>query len=168
MKFFKEELKDLHAFAFDVDGVLARAEILLHPGGDLMRSMNTKDGFAIRLALEKGYPIAIISGARSESIRDRFVTLGTSDVFLDAKDKWVLLQQFMKKYKLSSQEVLYMGDDLPDLKVMTQVGMPVCPSDAVSEVQAVSKYISPFPGGCGCVRDVIEQVLRARSDWPKT
>lgn len=165
MAFFKEELKTIRAFAFDIDGVMARSEVMLHPDGDLMRTMNTKDGYAIQQAIKKGYPIAIISGAKSESIRKRFEALGTSDVFLDSYDKWDKMQVFLERYGLESGDVLFMGDDLPDLEVMSKVGMPVCPNDAVSEIQQVSKYISTYAGGQGCVRDVIEQVLRARSDW---
>jgi len=166
MAFFKEELTKVRAFAFDVDGVLARGEVILHPGGDLMRTMHTKDGFAIRYALQKGYPVAIISGARSESIRDRMKTLGGGDIYLDSRNKWKDLKHFIDLHGLTTRDLLYMGDDLPDLEVMQRVAVPTCPNDAVTEIQSVSKYISPFPGGQGCVRDVIEQVLRAHGNWP--
>ena len=165
MSFFKEELKKIKAFAFDVDGVLARSEMVLHPSGDLMRSMNSKDGFALHFAVQAGYPVAIITGARSESIRVRFNFLGISDVYLDSTHKWSDLLRFIDKYHISASEVLYMGDDLPDYDVMSRVGLPTCPNDAVSEIQSVSRYISSLPGGEGCVRDVIEQVLRAQHQW---
>ena len=127
--------------------------------------MNTKDGFAIQQALRHGFPVAVVSGARSENIRLRFHNLGTEDVFLNSPDKWLDLVKFMEKHHLDASMVLYMGDDLPDLEVMRRVAIPVCPSDAASEIQAVSMYISPFAGGTGCVRDVIEQVLRAQGYW---
>lgn len=165
MSFFKEDLRNITAFVFDVDGVISCNQVLLHASGDMMRTVNTRDGFAIKTAIEAGFKVGIITGARSESLRGRFKELGTEDVFLGSFDKIVDLRLFIKKYHLDLSQVLYMGDDIPDLEAMKEVGMPTCPTDATTEVQAVSRYISNQPGGHGCVRDVIEQVLRAQGLW---
>jgi len=165
MSFFKEDLRNIAAFVFDVDGVISSNQVLLHASGDMMRSVNTRDGFAIKTAIEAGFKVGIITGARSESLRDRFKDLGTEDVFLGSLDKIIDLQSFVTKYQLALGQVLYMGDDIPDLGAMKLVGMPTCPNDATNEVQAVSRYISNYPGGYGCVRDVIEQVLRTQGFW---
>ncbi len=165
MSFFKEDLRKIRAFAFDMDGVLSTNELLLHPGGDMMRSVNTRDGFAIRKAIGDGFPVAVITGARSESIQKRFAELGVKDVYLGSDDKVSDLENWTGKRKIDPAQVLYMGDDIPDLLVMKQVGMPTCPSDAASEIMAAAKYISTYSGGHGCVRDVIEQVLRAQGFW---
>lgn len=165
MSFFKEDLRNIRAFIFDVDGVISANQVILHASGDLMRSVNTRDGFAIKTAIESGFKVGIITGARSESLRGRFKDLGTDDVFLGSVNKIVDLHSFVSKYQLELNQVLYMGDDVPDLDSMKVVGMPTCPNDATSEVQAVSRYISNYPGGYGCVRDVIEQVLRTQGLW---
>jgi 3-deoxy-D-manno-octulosonate 8-phosphate phosphatase (KDO 8-P phosphatase) len=165
MSFFKEDLRNIKAFVFDVDGVISSNQVLLHASGDLVRSVNTRDGFAIKTAIEAGFKVGIITGARSESLRGRFNDLGTEDIFLGSLDKIVDLQSFAAKYQLELSQILYMGDDVPDLGAMKKVGMPTCPNDATNEVQAVSRYISNYPGGHGCVRDVIEQVLRTQGFW---
>jgi len=165
MPFFKEQLVGIRSFVFDVDGVLANAQVVLHPSGDLMRTMNTKDGYAIYKAVMSGYLVCIISGAKSASIRERFMSLGVKDVYLDSKNKLKDLTEFAQKYSLPFEEILYMGDDLPDLEAMNMVGLATCPSDAVEEVQSCSAYISDLAGGAGCVRDVIEQVMRAQKKW---
>jgi len=165
MSFFKEDLRNIKAFVFDVDGVISPNQLLLHSSGDMMRSVNTRDGFAIKKAIEEGFKVAVITGARSESLRLRFGELGTEDVFLNSIDKVTDLQAFVKKYRLEFYQILYMGDDIPDLGPMHLVGMPTCPCDATSEVQSASRYISAHSGGYGCVRDVIEQVLRSQGLW---
>ena len=162
---FKEGLSAVKAFAFDVDGVLSSPEVYLHPNGELMRSMNTKDGYALQYAVKKGYPIAIITGGKTNSVAERFRGLGITDIYLGASYKIDDLNDFIVKYGLSPIEVLYMGDDLPDYEVLKKVGVPCCPADAVEEIKAVSHYISSFEGGKGCVRDVIEQVLRLHGRW---
>jgi len=162
---FKEELSTVRAFAFDVDGVLSQPEIYLHPSGELMRSMNTKDGYAIQYAVKRGYPIAIITGGRSENVAMRFRGLGITDIYLGSSYKPDDFKDFLFKYDLKAEDVLYMGDDLPDIEVMQKSGVPCCPADAVEEVKALSHYISPHKGGRGCVRDVIEQVLRLHGRW---
>jgi 3-deoxy-D-manno-octulosonate 8-phosphate phosphatase (KDO 8-P phosphatase) len=165
MSFFKEDLRNIKAFVFDVDGVISSNQILLHLSGDMMRSVNTRDGFAIKTAIDAGFKVGIITGARSESLKGRFRDLGTDDVYLGSVDKMIDLLSFVEKYGLAFNDILYMGDDIPDLAVMKAVGMPTCPNDATNEIQAVSRYISNYPGGMGCVRDVIEQVLRTQGYW---
>ena len=165
MNNFKEGLKDVKAFAFDVDGVLSKPEIYLHPSGELMRSMNTKDGYALQYAVKRGYPIAIITGGRSDNVAKRFRGLGITDIYLGASFKPDNFEDFLFKYSLEAREVLYMGDDLPDYHVMQLAGVPCCPADAVDEIKVVAHYISPRRGGEGCVRDVIEQVLRLHGRW---
>jgi 3-deoxy-D-manno-octulosonate 8-phosphate phosphatase (KDO 8-P phosphatase) len=165
MSFFKEDLRTIKAFVFDVDGVISSNQVQLHASGDMMRSVNTRDGFAIKAAIDAGFKVGIITGARSESLRGRFNDLGTEDVYLFSSDKIADLKAFVEKYQLELSQILYMGDDIPDLGAMKLVGMPTCPNDATTEVQAVSRYISNFPGGHGCVRDVIEQVLRTQGYW---
>jgi 3-deoxy-D-manno-octulosonate 8-phosphate phosphatase (KDO 8-P phosphatase) len=162
---FKEGLRAVKAFVFDVDGVLSSPQVLLHPSGDLMRTMNTKDGYALQYAVKRGYPIAIITGGNTESVALRFKGLGITDIYLGSSYKLEDLKDFLYKYDLKPEDVLYMGDDLPDYEVMTKVGVPCCPSDAVEEIKSVAHYISPFAGGKGCARDVIEQVLRLHGRW---
>jgi len=162
---FKEGLKAVRAFAFDVDGVLSSPEVYLHPTGELMRSMNTKDGYAIQYAVKRGYPIAIITGGTSENVGQRFRGLGLTDIYLGSSYKPDDFTDFLFKYDLKPEEVLYMGDDLPDYEVMKRAGVPCCPADAVDEIKSTAHYISPFGGGKGCARDVIEQVLRLQGRW---
>jgi len=165
MSFFKEDLKHINAFVFDVDGVFSNSSLFLESDGKLLRTMNIKDGFAIRYAASVGYPIGIISGGDSESVRIRFNLLGVKDVFLQSRNKLKDFQKFILKHKLDPSEVLYMGDDIPDFEVMKKVGLPTCPLDASEEIKSISKYISDSKAGDGCVRDVVEQVLRSQSKW---
>ena len=165
MAFFKEQLIRVTAFVFDVDGVLANAKVVLHPSGDLMRTMNTKDGYAIQRAVREGLSIAIITGAKSVSIRSRFEAIGITDIYLDSDDKQRDLSDFLEGNNIDPLDVLYMGADLPDLEAIKSVGLPTCPADAVEEIQSACAYISNLNGGEGCVRDVIEQVLRAQKKW---
>ena len=162
---FKERLRKVKAFAFDVDGVLSNPKVYLLPGGEMMRSMNTKDGYALQHAARRGYPVAIITGATTESVGERFRRLGITDIHLGASYKMDRFSEFVRKYGIEMKDVLYMGDDLPDLEVMQAAGVPCCPSDAVDEIKALSLYVSPLPGGEGCARDVIEQVLRLHGHW---
>jgi 3-deoxy-D-manno-octulosonate 8-phosphate phosphatase (KDO 8-P phosphatase) len=162
---FKEGLKAVKAFVFDVDGVLSSPEVFLHPTGEIMRSMNTKDGYALQYAVKHGYPVAIITGGNTESVAMRFKGLGITDIYLASSYKLDDFKDFLFKYDLEPGDVLYMGDDLPDLEVMKMVGIPCCPADAVEEIKSVAHYISPFKGGKGCVRDVMEQVLRLQGRW---
>lgn len=165
MSHFKEELIHIQAFAFDVDGVFSNSNVYLYPTGELLRTMNIKDGYAVQHAVKQAFPIAIITGGFSESVRTRFNALGVTDVYLKCADKREALEDFRFKYGLELDRIMYMGDDIPDYEAMTRVRLPVCPSNASPEIKSISKYISHLPGGEGCVRDVIEQVLRAHGKW---
>lgn len=165
MTHFKEELVHIRAFAFDVDGVFSNANVYLHPSGELMRTMNTKDGFAVQFAVKSGFPVAIITGGASESVRIRFNGLGVTDVYLKCPDKREALEDFRFKYGIALDQIMYMGDDLPDYVAMSRVRLAVCPSDAMPEIKAIAHYISDRAGGEGCIRDVVEQVLRAQGKW---
>ena len=162
---FKEDLQRVKAFAFDVDGVLSNPKVYVHPDGELVRTMNTKDGYAIQYAVKRGYPIAIITGGKTESVGKRFRNLGLTDIYLGSYQKVDDFEDFIAKYGFDAEDVLYMGDDLPDYNVMKKAGVACCPSDAVEEIKSISDYISHLPGGEGCARDVIEQVLRLHGRW---
>jgi 3-deoxy-D-manno-octulosonate 8-phosphate phosphatase (KDO 8-P phosphatase) len=162
---FKEDLMMVKAFAFDVDGVLSCDTIPMHPNGEPMRTANIKDGFALQKAVKLGYPISIITGGNTQSVRNRYQALGIEDIYMGASHKMEQLNEWMALRSLKPENVLYMGDDLPDFYVMQTVGIPVCPADAVEEVKSLCKYISDRNGGRGCARDVIEQVLRAHGKW---
>lgn len=162
---FKEDLKKVKAFALDVDGVLSRQEMPLSAQGELVRTACAKDGYALMYCVRKGYPVAIISGGRGPGMRERFERLGITEIHLGVADKVEVFEGFLQRHGLSASEVLFMGDDIPDYRVMSMVGFPVCPADACEEIKSVSRYISDLPGGLGCVRDVISQVLKARGDW---
>jgi len=165
MSNFKEELRKVKAFVFDVDGVLSNSTMGLHPGGEPMRTINIKDGYALQLAIKKGYPIAIITGGNSSAVKKRFLNLGITDIYLNSFDKRKNLIHFVNKQGLEASSVLYMGDDLPDYNPMQFVGFPTCPADAVAEIKQISRYISHLNGGEGCARDIIEQVLRLHRKW---
>lgn len=162
---YKQILPKINTFIFDVDGVLTNGTLTIMPDGELVRHMNVKDGYAMKNALNKGFRVCIISGGTNEGVRNRLQALGIDDVFLGAHDKIKQYNELVKKYNLKPENVLYMGDDVPDYPVMKLVGLPACPNDAVREIQQVSKYISDKKGGEGCVRDVIEQVLRVQNKW---
>lgn len=162
---FKSDLKKVKALAFDVDGVLSSDCVPLHVSGEPMRMVNIKDGYAMQLAVKKGYHLAIITGGKTEAVRMRFEGLGIKDVYMGSAVKMRDFEDFMKKHGLSSEEVLYMGDDIPDFPVLKACGFPCCPADAASEIKNICCYISPFEGGKGCARDVIEQVMKANGDW---
>lgn len=159
------DLQKIRAFAFDVDGVLSSSCIPLGEDGMPCRMVNIKDGFAIVQAVRKGYPIAIITGGTSDSVERRFRALGVQDIYQGAAHKLPVLKEWLQKKGLAPEEVLYMGDDIPDYTCMKYVGLGCAPSDAAMEIKSVAGYISDLPGGGGCGRDVIEQVLKANSDW---
>jgi len=161
---FKELLPRIKAFAFDVDGVFS-GNIYITNSGEQLRSMNMKDGYAIQFAVKKGFPIAIITGGNSEAIKHRFNGLGVTDIYMKSSSKIEDYNDFLSKYSLNAEEVMYMGDDIPDYEVMSKTGVPVCPSDAAEEIKQISLYISNIKGGQGCVRDVLEQVLRVQGKW---
>jgi 3-deoxy-D-manno-octulosonate 8-phosphate phosphatase (KDO 8-P phosphatase) len=162
-----EKLKNIKAFILDVDGVLTNGEITVAENGDQMRHFNVKDGYAISHAVKSGYYIAVISGGHSRGVITRLNTLGVKDVFLGISHKLEVFERVLVDMKLNPEEILYMGDDIPDLDIMQRVGLPTCPADACEEVKAVAAYISPIVGGRGCVRDVIEKVLKIQDQWMK-
>jgi 3-deoxy-D-manno-octulosonate 8-phosphate phosphatase (KDO 8-P phosphatase) len=161
---FKELLANVKAFAFDVDGVFSH-NVFLHSSGELMRSMNIKDGYAVQYAVKKGFPLAIITGGNSDAIRIRFEYLGVKDIYLRSHNKVHDFNDFLLRYDLKAEQILFMGDDLPDYELMKMAGIPTCPADAAEEIKALAKYISYKTAGEGCVRDVIEQVLRVQGVW---
>lgn len=165
MSNFKEDLVKIKAFAFDVDGVLSQTYVPMFPNGEPMRTANIKDGYALQLAIKKGYHIAIITGGRTEAIETRFKSLGITDIFMGCNDKLPVFNQWLDKHNITADQVMYMGDDIPDLPIMRIAGLAVAPADAAQEVKAISKYISDRRGGEGCVRDVVEQVLRVHNHW---
>lgn len=152
-------------FVFDVDGVLTDGTLFVLPEAVMARRMNIKDGYALQLAVKKGYNVVIISGGNSPEVQERLNKLGVTDVYMRVEDKDSLLRNYMHLKNVSVGEVLFMGDDIPDYEVMKNVGLPCCPADAVTEIKGISKYISPYKGGEGCARDVIEKVLKLRDDW---
>lgn len=165
MGFFKEELKNIKAFIFDVDGVLSNDTSPLNKYGEPVRTSNVKDGFAIRNAVNLGFPVGVITGGYMESVRLRHEKLGVKFYYDKVRDKVECLNDFIEKTGIEAKYILFMGDDLVDYNVMMEVGIPVCPKDAANEIKAISKYISNKKGGEGCVRDVIEQALRAQNKW---
>ena len=159
------DLKKIKAVVFDVDGVLSAETIVLDSTGEPLRTVNIKDGYAIQLAMKQGLRVAIMTGGKTEAVRKRYAGLGVEDVFMGCSVKIKTYDEFLQKHGLADDEVMYMGDDIPDLEVMRRVGCPVCPKDACAEVREASLYVSDRCGGCGCGRDVIEQTLRAQGLW---
>lgn len=162
---FKELLPQITTFMFDVDGVLSSNMVQLLPGEEPIRTANIKDGYAMQLAVKKGYRLVIITGGKSEAIEERYSRLGLKDIYMRSSIKMKDFNEVVEKYQLSMDEIMYMGDDIPDLQVMQNVGVPCCPADAAQEIQKVSVYISNKDGGMGCARDIIEQVLKAQDNW---
>lgn len=164
-KSYKEHLKEITTFIFDVDGVMTDGSLLINTQGEMLRSMNVKDGYAIKTALNHNFNICIISGGTNEGVRSRLQALGVTDIHLGAHSKIDFLNDYTQKYNVKPENILYMGDDIPDYPVMKLVGLPCCPQDAVKEIKEISKYVSHKKGGKGCVRDVIEQVLKVHGKW---
>ena len=161
------ELSKIKAFAFDVDGVFTDGGILCDLQGELYRTFDAKDGFAVRMAVMNGYPVGIITGGRSVSIRQRFLTSGVAgeDVYLGSRDKVADFLDFCSRHGVAPEEVLFVGDDIPDLPVLRMCGCALCPADAVEEVKAACHVVSEYPGGKGCVRHAVESVMKERGDW---
>lgn len=162
---FKQLLRTVKAVVLDVDGVLTDGSLVLTPDGEQVRTMNIKDGYALQLAVKKGIKIAVITGGKSDSVKKRLNGLGIFDVYLGSSDKEDSLNEFLSIYELSAAEILYMGDDMPDYAVMKKVGIATCPADAVPEIKALCIYQSQKNGGEGCVRDILEQILKAQGKW---
>ena len=157
--------KKIKAFVLDVDGVLTDGSLLLLEDGQMARRMNIKDGYAMQLAIKKGYHILVISGGSSDAVKLRLQKLGVVEVNMNVTDKKTVLLKYMTTYSLEKEQVLYMGDDIPDLLPMQMAGMACCPADAVPEIKNIAHYISVNNGGFGCVRDVIEKVLKLNGHW---
>ena len=164
-KSYKEIMPQITTFIFDVDGVLTDGTVTIFPNGELIRKMNTKDGFALKTAVDIGYNFCIITGGSNMSVKSRLEGLGIKDIYLGAHNKIEQMYQYIDIHNISLENILYMGDDIPDYPSMALVGLPTCPKDAVQEIQNISKYISQKRGGKGCVRDVIEQVLKVQDKW---
>ncbi|WP_126971099.1 KdsC family phosphatase [Gynurincola endophyticus] len=160
-----DQLKNIKAFVFDMDGVLTDGSLTVHPEGELIRTMNVKDGYAMQFAIKRGYKMAVISGGVSQPAEIRFQKLGLTAIHMGVRDKVEVLKRFMSEEGINAGEVLYVGDDIPDLEVMQMVGVSACPHDAVPEIQAIAHYISPVAGGKGCVREIIEKVLKLQKKW---
>lgn len=155
----------VNTFIFDYDGVLSDGSVILTSDGDALRTANVKDGYAMQLAVKKNYRIVIISGGYSESMKRRFESLKIEDVFLGVDKKIDIYNQYLKTHNLENENVLFMGDDIPDYEIMLAAGVPTCPADAVEEIKRLATYISHQAGGQGCVRDIIEQVLKVQGKW---
>lgn len=164
-KSYKEYLKDITTFVFDVDGVFTDGTLLITSEGQMLRRMSVKDGYALKTAIQKGYNICIITGGTDPGVRKRLEGLGVKEIFLGAHHKEEPLKDYLSRYEIKPENVLYMGDDMPDIPPMKLVALPTCPQNAIPEVKEVVKYISHRKGGDACVRDVIEQVLKVRGDW---
>lgn len=159
------EFKKVTTFIFDIDGVLTDGTLLVLPDGLQARQMHVKDGFGLQMAIRSGYHVFIISGGISEESKKRLENLGLKEIHIGISDKTKFVADMLKRKKIKWEEVLYMGDDLPDLPLMTRVGLSTCPADAVNELRQIVKYVSPMNGGRGCVRDVIEKVLKVNGHW---
>lgn len=162
---YKTKLSRIKALAFDVDGVFTDGTVQLLPGHEPIRTFHSKDGYAIQVAARQGFLLAVITGGKSETVKERLKTLGVQDVWLGARHKIEAYEEWLAMYDLRDEEVLYMGDDLPDTEVLQRAGLSCCPHDSAPEIRAIVDYISPIDGGKGCVREVIEQVLRAQGKW---
>jgi len=162
---YKEIMNDITTFIFDIDGVLTDGSVFVTNEGEILRTMNIRDGFALKAAVESGYHVCVISGGSNEGVRVRLRNLGITDIHLGSPDKVETYKEYIELYKIKPEQVLYMGDDIPDYHVMQLVGLPTCPQDASPEIKAISKYISHKNGGKGAAREVIEQVMKVQDKW---
>ena len=165
MKNFKQKLTRVKTLLFDVDGVLTNGQVFLMESGEVLRNLNSKDGFALRLAAKKGYRIAVITAGSSQMVKKTLESFGVQDVFLSQHNKLQCYKDFINEHNLNEDEILYMGDDLPDYEVMQRVGVAACPNNSAHEIKEICIYISNRNGGEGCVRDIIEQVMRSQGTW---
>jgi|TARA_B100000424_G_scaffold128310_1_gene97119 3-deoxy-D-manno-octulosonate 8-phosphate phosphatase (KDO 8-P phosphatase) len=162
---YKEKLINIKAFIFDVDGVLTDGSLLVSENGELLRTMNVKDGYAMKHAINKGFIIGIISGGTNQAVKLRLKNLGIEDVHLKSYDKIIHFNNFRDKHNLNNEDILVMGDDLPDIPIIKAAGLGCCPQDAAPEVKSICDYVSQDFGGKGCVRDIIEQVMKIHNKW---
>lgn len=160
-----DKFKAVKAFVFDVDGVFTDNKVQVTENGDQLRSMSIRDGLGVKLTLTKGFPICIITGGRSQGVIKRLSGLGIEHIYSGVEDKWPIFQQFLRHFNLKANEICYMGDDLPDLQILQKVGLSACPADAIPEIRNLVDYCSPIVGGSGCVRDVLEKVLKTQDKW---
>ncbi len=165
MELVLSKLKTIKAFIFDVDGVLTDGNVLTTEKGEMLRTFNIKDGYALQHALKLKYPVGIISGGKTEGVRLRLEFLGIKNIYLGQKNKKDAFQNFLNTHKLNAEDILYMGDDIPDLELIKMSGLGCCPKDAVVDILQVADFISPYEGGKGCVRDIIEKTLKAQQTW---
>jgi len=163
-KSYKELLRDINTFVFDVDGVLADNNVILFPG-EVLRTMNSRDGYALQFAIKKQYNVCIITGGNSKEVKNRLERFGITDVFLSVSNKLPVFEEYLKNKNISKNQVLYMGDDIPDYQCLEKAGVATCPSNAAEEIKTISDYVSPVVGGRGCARDVIEQTLKVQGKW---
>ena len=161
---YKERLNNITTFMFDVDGVLTNGRVLLFQG-EVLRTLNAKDGYSLQYASKMGYSIFIITGGNSSDVKDRLLGLGVKEVHLSSYNKMAVYEDIKKRHNLKDEEIVYMGDDIPDYEVMSTVGLAACPQDAAVEIKEISHYESPYNGGQNCVRDIIEQTLRLQDKW---
>lgn len=164
-KSYKELMNSITTFIFDVDGVLTDSSVHVTSTGVMLRTMNIRDGYAMKAAVESGYNVCVISGGSNEGVRVRLRNLGITDIHLATHDKVETFNEYTELYNIKPEQVLYMGDDIPDFHVMKLVGLPACPQDSVPEIKQIAKYISHRNGGHGAVRDVIEQVMKVQGKW---
>jgi 3-deoxy-D-manno-octulosonate 8-phosphate phosphatase (KDO 8-P phosphatase) len=164
-KSYKELMNNITTFILDVDGVLTDSSVHVTSTGEMLRVMNIRDGYAMKAAVDSGYHVCVISGGSNEGVRIRLENLGITEIYLGAPDKVKLFNEYIKAYNINPEQVLYMGDDIPDYHVMQLVGLPTCPQDAAPEIKSLSKYVSHKNGGRGAVRDVIEQVMKVQHKW---
>ncbi len=164
-KSYKELMNNITTFIFDIDGVLTDSSVHITSTGEMLRTMNIRDGYAMKAAVESGYHVCIISGGSNDGVRIRLKNLGINDIHLAAPNKVETFNDYINTYKIVADQVLYMGDDIPDFHVMKLVGLPTCPQDAAPEIKGISKYVSHKNGGKGAVRDVIEQVMKVQGKW---
>lgn len=162
---FKQRLTKITTLIFDVDGVLTDGKVLVTENGDLLRNLNSKDGYALQLAVKKGFRLVIISGGNNEPVKKAMERSGITDIFIREHDKLQCYNDYIQAHSLKDEEVLFMGDDLPDYDVMSRVGVAACPNDAATEIKEISVYVSDRKGGEGCVRDIIEQTMRVQGKW---
>lgn len=162
---YKEIMNGITTFILDVDGVLTDSSVHITSTGEMLRTMNIRDGYAMKAAVESGYNVCIISGGSNDGVRIRLKNLGITDIHLAAQDKVETFKEYIDLNHIDPMQVLYMGDDIPDYHVMKLVGLPCCPQDASPEIKELSKYISHKNGGRGAVRDVIEQVMKVQGKW---
>nr|WP_315146370.1 HAD-IIIA family hydrolase [uncultured Flavobacterium sp.] len=162
---YKEIMNDITTFIFDIDGVLTDGSVFVTNEGEILRTMNIRDGYALKAAVESGYHVCVISGGSNEGVRVRLRNLGITDIHLGSPDKVETYKEYIELYNIQPEQVLYMGDDIPDYHVMKLVGLPTCPQDASPEIKAISKYISHKNGGKGAAREIIEQVMKVQDKW---